>query len=308
MEWMQNPLKIDPSRAVSEITGLILGCMQNLNRKIAVIGLSGGLDSSLATALTVKALGPENVQVYYLPEVDSKPIHAKHAKLVSEQLGLDLRTISISPALRALNVYNLLPLRFVPGRKLKNMLVDYGKGRFLKFSEGEFLNVRLKGKGGYWLAKGNAYASAKHRVRSVALYKEAEKQRGLVVGAANKTEWLTGTFILWGCDHCADIMPLIHLYRSQLEVLADYLKLPPVILAKKADPDILPGLDDKGSLLGSFKEADLILWGLQQDISQTELESQFGKDRVMYIRDLLTNSAYYRETPYTLIPTKTVAH
>jgi NAD+ synthase len=124
---------------------------------------------------------------------------------------------------------------------------------------------------------------------------------GLVIGAANKTEWMTGTFTQWGCDHNADIMPLLHLYRSQLEAIAAYLDLPPEILHKQADPDILPGLSDKGDLLGSFEDADQILWALENKIPETDLHKRFGNDKVSYIQSLVSNSAYYRKTPYTLL-------
>jgi NAD+ synthase len=63
----------------------------------------------------------------------------------------------------------------------------------------------------------------------------------MVVGAANRTEWLTGTFSKWGIDHCADIMPLLHLYRSQLEKIAEYIHVPEPIRKKAADPDVMPG-------------------------------------------------------------------
>jgi NH3-dependent NAD+ synthetase len=45
---------------------------------------------------------------------------------------------------------------------------------------------------------------AKHRLRMVLLAYRADIDNLMVVGAANKTEWLAGTFSRWGCDHCAD--------------------------------------------------------------------------------------------------------
>jgi NAD+ synthase len=221
--------------------------------------------------------------------------------LLAAQLDAEFKIIKITPALRALRVYRLLPLSFFPGQKLKALAVAYGKKHFLSRTDGEFLSARLTATGGPWVARSNAYVSAKHRMRAVTLYKEAERNRGLVIGAANKTEWMTGTFTQWGCDHCADLMPLLHLYRSQLIPLAEHLGLPEDIIHKKADPDILPGLDDKGELLGSFKEADLILWGLENQIPLSDLEGRFGKEKVKYIQTLVDNSAYYRETPYSLL-------
>ena len=301
MDWIQSALELDLNQALEEISTLIQDRFQGLNRKIAVLGLSGGLDSSLTASLAVKSLGKDRVKLYYLPEVDSKALHRTHAIRLANQLGADLKVIKITRALRALQVYKLLPLRFIPGRVLKSRAVAYGKSEFLSNSKGEFLSIRLASTGSSWVARVNAYACSKHRMRSVTLYKEAERTHGLVIGAANKTEWMTGTFTQWGCDHCADVMPIIHLYRSQLLPLAEYLGLPEEIRLKKADPDIIPGLDDKGVLLGSFQDADLILWGLENQISRADLNEKFGTEKVEYIQTLVKNSTHYREAPYSLL-------
>lgn len=301
MDWTRSALLIDPQQTINEIGSFIQDRFTKLNRKVAIVGLSGGLDSSLMASLAVRCLGKNQVKLYYLPERDSKPLHRRHATQLSQQLSVKLKVIKITPALRALRVYRLLPLSFFPGQKLKAWAVAYVKKQLLSRTDGEFLSARLTATGGFWVARANAYVSAKHRMRSVLLYKEAERSQGLVIGAANKTEWMTGTFTQWGCDHCADLMPLLHLYRSQLIPLAEHLGLPEEIIHKKADPDVLPGLDDKGKLLGSFKEADLILWGLENQIPLSDLEERFGKEKVNYIQTLVDNSAYYRETPYSLL-------
>jgi len=236
MDTIKSHLRIDLVDEVRKITQLISRKFQQLNRKTALVGLSGGLDSSLAAVLTAKSLGTENLVCYYLPERDSKPLHRKHAHLLADEFRLHLETIRITPVLRSLKIYSLLPLDIFLTRGLRNWAVEYGKKRFLTASKGEFLNMRLSGTGGSWAARGNAYASSKHRVRSVLLYREAERMLGMVVGAANRTEWLTGTFTQFGCDHIADVMPILHLYRSQLEVLATHLHLPEEIRKKNSRP------------------------------------------------------------------------
>ena len=122
----------------------------------------------------------------------------------------------------------------------------------------------------------------------------------MVVGAANRTELLTGTYIQWGCDHNADVMPLIQLYRVQLEVLAEYLEIPESIRNKPADPDITPIEGDKGEWLGSFEQADQILWGLENGISNETLNRNFGENAVQRIKTLFERSRFMRETPYTM--------
>lgn len=64
----------------------------------AVVGLSGGVDSSVTAALCARALGPENVVGFLLPYATSSPDSAAHASLVAEQLGIETRTIDITAA------------------------------------------------------------------------------------------------------------------------------------------------------------------------------------------------------------------
>lgn len=299
MSFPNNSLQIDPEATTQSIIQFISSTFHALNRKVAILGLSGGLDSSLAAMLAVKSLGPDKVRLYYLPERDSKPLHKKHARMMAELLGTKLEIVSITPALRVMKIYALLPLRFVPGQNLKSRFVNFGRKHLLEQSDREFLQIRLSGSGTSWIRRANAYISAKHRVRSVILYREAECLNGMVIGSANRTEWLTGSFTQFGCDHNADIMPLQHLYRTQLESLAAHLELPKEIRGKSADPDVLPGLDDKGGLLGTFRIADQILWGLENDWSAKDLAERFSKEQVEYIQILIKSSASYRETPYT---------
>jgi NAD+ synthase len=162
------------------------------------------------------------------------------------------------------------------------------------------LAARLKPQPHSLVAKGNAYATIKHRMRMAMLYHHAEIGKLMVAGAANKTEWLTGTFVQWGCDQCADVMPVLHLYRSQVETLADHLGLPEPIRKKPADPDVMPGVEDKGKLLSSFAQADAILWGLENGVEVEALAAHFGQEEVERIQSLYELSAHMRKVPYGL--------
>lgn len=235
-----------------------------------------------------------------MPERDSKPIHQEHAKQLAKHLGIQLTVKSITPILRAAGSYRLLPIGYLPGRKFRSKLVEYGKSRFLKNQGDQLLAERLQPKANSWVSKGAAYAITKHRIRMVVLYQYAELRNLMVVGAANRTEWLTGTFSKWGIDHCADVMPLIHLYRSQLEALAVYLQVPDSIRRKAADPDLIPGIDDKGILLGSFVIADRILYGLEMNVDQDQLSYEYGKENVERIVNLWELSKHMRESPYQI--------
>jgi NAD+ synthetase len=64
----------------------------------AVVGLSGGVDSSLTAFLCARALGPENVHGIRMPYRTSSPESLEHAQLVADALGIHCRTIEITDA------------------------------------------------------------------------------------------------------------------------------------------------------------------------------------------------------------------
>lgn len=298
MEEIIQGLNIDPPKLCKNIEEKIRTTMKNLNRDGSIIGLSGGLDSAVAATLTVRSLGADKVYLVNLPEKDSKKIHRNHAKQLAEHLGIHLNVKPINSILRSTGTYKLLPLRFIPGRKLRTKLIEFGRKKFGPKNGESILLKRLKPNANSWLAKATAYVMAKHRIRMVILYQYAEVRNLMVVGAANRTEWLTGTFSKWGVDHCADIMPLIHLYRTQLERIAEYIQIPEYIRKKAADPDIIPTIDDKGELLYSFNLADQILYGIENNIDKNALCQEYGEEIVEHLFSLWKYSKHMRESPY----------
>ena len=179
-------------------------------------------------------------------------------------------------------------------------MVVFAKRRFLRESDESLLAERLKPPKNTFVARGNAYAIAKHRFRMVMVYQYAEVHHLMVVGAANRTEVLTGTFSKWGVDHCADVMPISHLFRSQVEELAAYLEIPDYLLHKPADPDVMPGVNNKGQMLGDFAIADQILSALEQGMDVERLKSVFDAPMVDRLHELYILSAHMRESPYAL--------
>ncbi|MBL6982948.1 MAG: NAD(+) synthase [Anaerolineales bacterium] len=291
-------LDIDPKSTCQEIEKLIREKLDFLQRDGAVVALSGGLDSAVAATLAIRALGKERVHLLNMPERDSKPIHRKHAKQFANHLGIKLTTKRISPILRTAGSYKLLPLRFLPTRQLRSALVDFAKSKIIKNKSNKLLAYRLHPEANSWLAKGNAYAIAKHRTRMVIVYQFAEVRNLLVIGAANRTEWMTGTFSKWGVDHCADVMPVLHLYRSQLEEVAEFLQLPDYIRNKAADPDLMPGVNDKGALMGEFTAVDQILYYIENQLDLDTIRQTLGTETVDRVLELVELSRHMRESPY----------
>ena len=84
---------------------ILVGFIRNEVRKVGVervvLGLSGGVDSSLAAFLAAEALGPENVLGIRMPYSASSKESLEHAELVAEATGIETRTIAITPQIDA---------------------------------------------------------------------------------------------------------------------------------------------------------------------------------------------------------------
>jgi NAD+ synthase (glutamine-hydrolysing) len=99
----QDPLAIDPELTRRWLVEFIRDEVQR-RRKFegVVLGLSGGVDSSLVAYLAVEALGPKNVLGIRMPYRLSSQESLEHAQLVIDALGISSTTIEISPAVDAL--------------------------------------------------------------------------------------------------------------------------------------------------------------------------------------------------------------
>jgi NAD+ synthase len=90
------------SRLLEDIlTGFIREEVHKVGFSKAVIGLSGGVDSSLVAFLAAKALGADNLHAFILPYATSAPESEEHAQQVVELLGIHSTTIDITPMVDA---------------------------------------------------------------------------------------------------------------------------------------------------------------------------------------------------------------
>lgn len=84
---------------------ILVGFIRNEVRKVGVervvLGLSGGVDSSLAAFLAAEALGPKNVLGIRMPYSASSKESLEHAALVADATGIEMQTIEITPQIDA---------------------------------------------------------------------------------------------------------------------------------------------------------------------------------------------------------------
>ncbi len=100
-EQVPQRLVLNAPLAVKVLTSFILDAVETSGMAGVVVGLSGGVDSSLSAALAAQALGPERVHGFLLPYRTSNPASEQDARTVAEHLGVPHRVIDISPMIDA---------------------------------------------------------------------------------------------------------------------------------------------------------------------------------------------------------------
>ncbi|PLV59349.1 NAD(+) synthase [Thermotoga sp. KOL6] len=270
-----------------ELITFLKKAVEKLNRRGAVVGVSGGIDSAVVINLCVEALGNDRVFGLILPERDSSKDSVKDAISLCKQLKIDYQIRSITPILRKIGVYKLFPPRlFFP----ESVVRKYVMNKWSSLSKDPFFDD-LRNIGTEEFLKGLAYYRIKHRVRMCFLYFEAEKRGYAVVGTTNKTEYLTGLYVKWG-DESVDIEPIMHLYKTQVYELAKELDVPEKILKKPPSPDLIPGVTDEMAFGMSYAELDRILMKM---VEGKDLSGE-DKRRVERVRTILKLAKTYRQS------------
>lgn len=256
-----------------------------LRRKGGIIGISGGIDSSVTLALTVKAIGPERVKGLMLPEKDSSSDSLYLAKLLADKFNIKYEIEDITGALEGLNCYKrrdeavkrVLPeynpkdFKFKIGLNSdainKNLpsifyatIVDsYGKEKSKRLPIGDYLQIV-------------AASNFKQRSRMSMLYYYAEKNHFAVIGTPNKHEVKQGFFVKHG-DGGADVMPIGHLYKTQVYQIARYLEVPQEIIDSTPTTDTYSAEQTQEEFFFQlpFHQMDLLWYAFENDYSFEEV-------------------------------------
>jgi NAD+ synthase len=294
----QMPLmESDPERETGRICSLISRLVSERRAKGLVLGLSGGLDSSVVAALAAEALGPGRVHALLLPERNSSKESIEDARGHAEQLGIQYRIQDLTPALEELGCYGsgasgITRLGAAP-RAAVNLFPGLARKGFL---------ANLSGGGGRSFQEFVAFIRIKHRLRMVAVYREAEAGNLVAASCANRTEYETGFFVRYG-DDAGDVAPIKHLYKTQVFRLGRHLQVPERILEKKPSPDLFAGMKDEEIMGMRYAELDSILWCMAQGLKDGEIEERTGSSgkSIAYVREIVALSARFREPPADLM-------
>ncbi|HEX9220210.1 MAG TPA: NAD(+) synthase, partial [Gemmatimonadaceae bacterium] len=242
-------LRIDSSNAVSRITAALRAQLaSSLKRRGLVVGMSGGVDSSVCVALAVAAVGPKRVLGLFMPERESDPESLRIARSFAADLGIEHTTEDIAPILEATGCYrrrNEAIRRVVPeftddwGCKLvlppDRLDADRLNITYLVVQQpgGTMHRVRLPAAEYREIV---AASNFKQRVRAMLEYYHADRLHYAVVGTPNRLEYDQGFFVKGG-DGLADVKPIAHLYKSQVYQLAEYLGVPVSVTSRPPTTD-----------------------------------------------------------------------
>ena len=217
-------LRLDAEAETERITAWIRNiAFHTFRRRGAVIGVSGGIDSSVVAFLCARALGSDRIQILFTPEADSSPDSLRLGRLVSEALCAKANVEDVSAILTGARCYErrddavrLVVPDYGPGYKCKIVLPGLlDAGRYSIFSvvvqspDGQKQKVRLTPEAYLGIV---AATNFKQRARKMMEYHYADLLQYAVAGTPNRLEYDQGFFVKNG-DGAADFKPIAHLYK-----------------------------------------------------------------------------------------------
>ncbi len=282
-------LEIDAAAEAQRIARIIREqVFHRLRRRGAVVGLSGGIDSSVVAALCARALGKERVLGLLLPEADSSEDSLRLGHLLAESIGIRTWCEDLTPILSAARCYErrdeairLVIPAYGAGWKCKIVLPNLlGDSVYPFFSvvaqspTGVHTRRRLTAEAYLGVV---AATNFKQRARMMLEYHHADRLQYAVVGTPNLVEHDLGFFVKNG-DGAADLKPIAHLYKTQVYRLGEYLGIPREIRKRVPTTDTysLPQSQEEFYFALAHDKMDLCLYGTNHGIPAADVAAAAG--------------------------------
>jgi len=320
MKFTKDLIKIDPVFETERIVKKLKDQVAfKLHKKGAVVGVSGGIDSSVVLGLCVNAFGAERVFALMLPEKDSSPDSLDLAKSLTSKFNVQYKVEEISGALDGFGCYKRRD------EAVKRIFPEYNNSYKMKISIPKddeqkglinFFNlsiVSLNGEEKTQRLPLNEYlqivaaSNFKQRSRMCMLYYYAELKNYSVIGTGNKNEHEQGFFVKHG-DGAADVKPIAHLFKTQIYQLAKYLQIPDEIQKRTPTTDTYSAEQTQEEFFFKlpFEMLDRIWLGWEKDYPVSEIAEalSISEEQVnLVITDIkrkIQTTEYLRHNPISL--------
>ena len=228
----------------------------------AVVGLSGGMDSSLTACVAVDALGRENVMGVFMPSRFSSEESFEDARELAKNLGIEFHTVPIDEAF---------------GAYLREITPAFGELEFDTADE----NLQA-------------------RIRANILFYISNKFGYMVLSTSNKSESATGYTTIYG-DMAGGFAPLKDVYKTTVYRIARYRNslqpvIPERVFKKPPSAELRPGQTDQDTL-PPYEVLDPILKLFVEENASVEeiIKKGFDRDTVLKVVEMVRKAEYKRK-------------
>jgi NAD+ synthase len=317
MNFSKNSLILDAERETDRLVRFIQQNVRQSMRRGGVVGISGGVDSAVVLALTVRAFGPDKVVAVMMPDQDSDPISETYARELAAKFGVEPLLENITAALSGFGCYERRD------DAIRRMFAEYDAAKGWKAKivlpqdllDGGTLNVfsvTVISPDGSEASRPLppremleivAATNLKQRSRMTTLYWHAEARQLAVIGTANKNEHAQGFFVKYG-DSGVDLQPIAHLYKSQIYQLARHLGIPESILQRTPTTDTYSAPCDQQEFFFRlpFETLDMLSLALEHGVSAAEASAVIGLTELQVQRAFDDIQRKHRTTEFLRTP------
>ncbi len=290
---------LDYEHVSSRIEQFLLDNLELSRKSGYVLGLSGGLDSSVVAALASRAFygrgERDSLTALILPHSGITPSSdVQDAIRLAQSFNIRYKVIEVED-IHSLFVERLhyISNEMIRGGEREGGGEGEGGERVDSNSKSKSKSVSYETRSR--IASGNLLA----RLRMCILYYYANMNDSLVLGTSDRSELMIGYYTKYG-DGAADLLPIADLYKTQVRALASYLKVDDAIIRKRSSPMLWKGHYAEQELGMSYEEIDSILYCLLDlRCSVKDIVRMIGmeEERVKYVIRLLRSSRHKRALP-----------